>query len=106
VYSIVWLRLPAKEDGKSYLIFSRSFQLEQLIKDEDDPDLGRNTLRKTAAILVRTPLHGRLPVPDDFGALALDALVEGYSDENMEEILLACGKDTATMWLWKEKGML
>jgi len=40
--------------------------------DENDPDLGRNMLRKTAGILIRTRLHDRLLVSDDFGALVMD----------------------------------
>jgi hypothetical protein len=80
-------------------------QLDQLIHEQNDAGLGRNMLRKTAAILVHTRLHGRLPVPDDFGALAMDGHIEGHSDEDMEEILLACGNDPATLSLWKEKGM-
>jgi hypothetical protein len=81
-------------------------QLEQIMDEEDDPGVGREMLRKTAAILVQTRLHGRLPVSDDFGVLALDGSIEGHSDEEMEEILLACGNDAATLSLWKEKGML
>jgi hypothetical protein len=81
-------------------------QLEQIMEDENDPDLRRNMLRETAAFLVRTRLHGRLPVADDFGALALDGHIEGHSDEQIEEILLACGNDAAVLSLWKQKGML
>lgn len=81
-------------------------QLDQLMKEENDPGLGRKMLRKTAAILTSTQLHGRLPVSDDFGAMALDGSVEGHSAEEMEEILLACGNDPSTLSLWKRKGML
>jgi hypothetical protein len=88
-------------------------QLEQLMEEGDDDegdicgaDLGRNMLRMTAAILVQTRLHGRLPVSEDFGALAMDTQVEGFDDENIEEILIACGNDASTLSLWKEKGML
>jgi hypothetical protein len=81
-------------------------QLGQLMNEENDPSLGQDMLRKTAAFLVRTWLHGRLPVSDDFGALALDGHIEGHSDEQMEEILLACGNDAAVLSLWKQKGML
>jgi hypothetical protein len=88
-------------------------QLEQIMEENDDPehdilgaDLGRNMLRKTVSILIRTRLHGRLPVSDNFGALAMDNSVEGFSHENIEEILVACGNDAATLSSWKEKGIL
>lgn len=81
-------------------------QLDQLIKEENDPDLGRKMLRKTSAILIRTRLHNRLPISDDFGAVALDGSIEGHSVEDMEEILLASGNDPAMLSLWKGKGML
>jgi hypothetical protein len=81
-------------------------QLDQLMNEENNRKLGRDMLRKTAAILIRTRLHDRLPVSDDFGALALDGHIEGHSEEQMEEILLACGNDADIIRLWKQKGML
>jgi len=46
------------------------------------------------------------PCPMTSAHLVMDGHVEGHSEEEIEEILSACGNDAATLSLWKQKGML
>ncbi|MBN9295519.1 MAG: hypothetical protein J0I41_00845 [Filimonas sp.] len=81
-------------------------QLEQLMNDNDDPDLGRIMLLKAASLLNQTKLEGKIKVTDDFAAYAIDWSIEGHSDKDFEEILLQCGVHTDTLHNWKQKGIL
>ena len=81
-------------------------QLEQMMDNESNMDLGRNMLRKTAYILTRNKLFGKLNVTDDFAAYAVDWSIEGHSDAHLEEILTECGVEADVVRKWKQMGML
>ena len=81
-------------------------QLEQIMDDQSNTDLGRIMLRKTAYILTRTKLSGKLNATDDFAAYAIDWSIEGHSDEHFEEILRECGVETVVIDKWKQVGIL
>lgn len=77
-------------------------QMEQLMEEQDNWDIGRIALRRTAAILTETKLLGKIKTTTDFAAYAVDWTVEG-GREDLEEILLECGVKPETLDLWKEK---
>jgi hypothetical protein len=81
-------------------------QLEQMMDDQSNMDLGRRMLRKAAYILTRTKLSGKLNVTEDFAAYAIDWSIEGHSDAHFEEILIECGVEAGVMGKWKQEGIL
>jgi hypothetical protein len=81
-------------------------QLDQMMKEDANAELGRKTLRKAASILTRNKLFGKLEVTEDFAAYALDWSVEGYDDANFEEILVECGVEQHVISKWRKSGML
>ena len=80
-------------------------QMDQMMElewnQEGLPDIGRRMIRKTAAILNQTRLHGRVATHDLFGAYAADGTVEGHSPEQWEEILTTCGMSAQQRANWK-----
>ncbi|RFM36046.1 hypothetical protein [Chitinophaga silvisoli] len=81
-------------------------QMEQLMEEHDDMNIGRTALRKTAAILTKTKLFGKINTTADFAAYAIDWSIEGHSNEDLEEILLECGVEKETLAIWKENNFL
>ncbi len=81
-------------------------QLEKLMDDDDDCDLGRSMLMKTAFLLTTNKLFGKVKVSDYFAAYAIDWSIEGHSDEDFEEILLRCGLEASGIETWKQKGII
>lgn len=81
-------------------------QLEQMMEERDDMELGRIMLRKTAAILTESKLLGKVEVSENFAAYAIDWSIEGHSNEHLVEILLECGVKEDVIELWTQKGML
>ncbi|WP_343305774.1 hypothetical protein AAHN97_01290 [Chitinophaga niabensis] len=87
--------------------FERLFaQLEQMMEAEDDWELGRTMLRKTAGLLTKSKLFGRLQVTENFAVYAIDWSIEGHSDADFEVILIECGVEMEVIKLWKQGGML
>jgi len=81
-------------------------QLEQMMEEQDDMDLGRTTLRRAAAILTENRLFGKIPTTGDFAAYAIDWSIEGHSNEHLVQILLECGVKEDTIAIWKENNFL
>lgn len=81
-------------------------QLEQMMDESYDMDLGRKMLRETASILTRNKLFGNANASQDFAAYAIDWSIEGHSNEDIEEILRECGADDGMIGIWKQKGFL
>jgi hypothetical protein len=89
------------------LPFEKLFaQLEQMMEERDDSNLGRIMLRKAAYLLTRDALFGKVKVSDDFAAYAIDWSIEGHSDARFEEILGECGVQVGVIEIWKQRGML
>jgi hypothetical protein len=89
------------------LPFERLFaQLEQMMAEKSNMELGRIMLIKAAYPLTRSKLFGKIKVNDDFIAFAIDWSIEGHSNEQFEEILLECGAELNVLENWKQKGML
>jgi len=78
-------------------------QLMQIIEQTKDYDLGRNMLRKTAFLLTRGKLNGKIAVNDNFIAYAVDWEGEG---QEFEEILRDCGQSEEVIADWKKKGWI
>ena len=81
-------------------------QLEQMMEDDSNMNLGRNMLRRSAYTLTRNKLSGKLNVTEDFTAYAIDWSIEGHSDAHFEEILRECGVEINIIGKWKQKGIL
>jgi hypothetical protein len=81
-------------------------QLELMMDDQSNMDLGRRMLRKTAFILTKTKLSGKLNVMADFAAFAVDWSIEGHSNAHFEEILKECGVEENVLEKWKQEGIL
>jgi len=81
-------------------------QLEQMMDDQSNMDLGCTMLRKAAYVLTRTKLSGKLNVTEDFAAYAIDWSIEGHSNAHFEEILRECGVEAGVIGKWKREGIL
>ncbi|WP_343668408.1 hypothetical protein [Chitinophaga sp.] len=81
-------------------------QIEQMMEEQDDMNIGCTALRKAAAILTETKLFGKIKTTTDFAAYAIDWSIEGHNNEELEEILLECGVKPATITTWKENNFL
>jgi hypothetical protein len=89
------------------LPFERLFaQLEQMMEERDETDLGRVMLTKAASLLTKNKLFGQVRVSHEFTAFAIDWSIEGHSDEEIEQILRECGMEEEVAKIWKQKGML
>jgi len=89
------------------LPFEKLFaQLQQIMEERDDSNLGRVMLRKAAYLLTRDALFGKVKVSDDFAAYAIDWSIEGHSNAHFEEILGECGVQVDVIEIWKQRGML
>lgn len=78
-------------------------QLTQLMDAKEDFNLGTTMLRKTALLLTKNKLDGKLPVSDDFVAYPIDWEMEG---QDFEEILMECGQTPEVIRDWRAKGLL
>jgi len=81
-------------------------QMEQLMEEQDDMNIGVKVLRKTAAILTETRLFGKIETTGDFAAFAIDWSIEGHSTEDLTAIFLECGVTPDTITKWKQNNLL
>lgn len=81
-------------------------QLQQMMQELNNSNLGRILLRKAAYLLTKNALFGKVNVSDDFAAYAIDWSIEGHSNESFEEILRECGVRADVIEIWKQKGIL
>lgn len=80
-------------------------QMETLMQEEDNMDLGRNMLTQVATILTKTKLLGNIQTTADFAAIAIDPSIEGHSNEDLIRILKECGVTDATISQWQQNNM-
>ena len=81
-------------------------QLEQVMSESDNMDLGRKMLQKAAGILTNTKLLGRLDTVSDFACYAIDWSIEGHGNEDFERILRECEVNEDILISWTQKGIL
>ncbi|MDO6432934.1 hypothetical protein Q4E93_20160 [Flavitalea sp. BT771] len=75
-------------------------QLMQIMEQREDYDPGTKMLRKTAWLLTKGKLNGKIPVSDDFVAYAIEWMLES---QEFEEILRDCGQSEEVIMNWKGK---
>lgn len=80
-------------------------QMETLMQEEDNMDLGRNMLTKAATMLTKTTLLGKIQTTADFATIAIDPSIEGHSTEDLIKILKECGVTDTTISQWKQNNM-
>ncbi|WP_343693181.1 hypothetical protein [Chitinophaga sp.] len=81
-------------------------QMESLMEEQDDMNIGVKALRRTAAILTETKLFGKIATTGDFTAFAIDWSIEGHSTEELTGIFLECGVQPDTINKWKQSNFL
>lgn len=81
-------------------------QMELLMEEQDDMNIGVKALRRTAAILTETKLFGKIATTGDFTAFAIDWSIEGHTTEELISIFLECGVQTDTITKWKQSNFL
>lgn len=79
-------------------------QMEQLMEEQDDMNIGQTVLRRAAAILNENKIT--IPTTNDFAVYAIDWSIEGHNVEELEEIFLECGVKPEIIATWKEKKFL
>jgi hypothetical protein len=92
---------PDKSDFEKLFV-----QFMQIIQATEDYEMGRIMLRKTAALLTRSKLLGRIPVSDEFVTYAIDNHGEGLEKEEFKDILKDCGLEEDIVEAWDDRGWL
>jgi len=87
--------------------FERLFeQFIQIMEKTDNYESGRAMLRKSATLLTKSKLLGKVSVADEFVAYAIDKSVEGHSNEAFKKILKECGLEENIIEAWNKRGWL
>lgn len=87
--------------------FERLFeQFMQIIENTKDYKIGTRMLRKSASLLTKNRLMGKIPVADEFFTYVIDHSVEGHSKDEFEEILKECGMEDNIIEDWNRRGWL
>ncbi|MES1249046.1 MAG: hypothetical protein ABUL46_00100, partial [Chitinophaga rupis] len=78
-------------------------ELMQIMEQEEDYSIGRKMIRKSAFLLTRGKLNGKIAVSGDFVAYAIDWESDGHE---FGEVLRACGQSEEVISDWKKRGWL
>ncbi len=81
-------------------------QFMQQVKNLEGENRARRMLTRTAFLLTKSRLLGRIPVDQEFFAYAIDGSIEGHDDEEFKDILLECGMGEELYATWKERGWM